>query len=208
MIAVPKLWPGATVACLGGGPSLTGADVDACRGRLRVVAVNDAYRLAPWAEVLYACDDRWWRWQHQLRRDEIAAFAGLRYSIDPRAKRWPGVQVLRNTGADGLEIAPTGLRHGRNSGYQAINLAVHLGASRIVLLGYDMQRSGGKSHWFGEHPMPGKSLFVAFREKYASIVKPLRDAGVEVINCSRQTALTAFPQQPLEAVLQQATVAA
>jgi len=30
-----------------------------------VLAINDAYRLAPWADWLYACDDRWWRFHHE-----------------------------------------------------------------------------------------------------------------------------------------------
>ena len=31
------------------------------QGKARVIAVNDAWRLAPWADILYACDGRWWR---------------------------------------------------------------------------------------------------------------------------------------------------
>ena len=58
--AVPPIWRGATVVCLGGGPSLTAADAAQCRGRARVIAINDAYRLVPWADLLYFCDYRWW----------------------------------------------------------------------------------------------------------------------------------------------------
>ena len=48
------------------GPSLTpavAAEVRRARWPLekcRVVAVNDAYRLLPYADILYACDERWW----------------------------------------------------------------------------------------------------------------------------------------------------
>jgi hypothetical protein len=196
-VAVPRLWPGATIVCLGGGPSLTREDVDYCRGRARVVAVNDAYRLAPWADVLYACDAKWWAW-HQ----GVPTFTGLKYALERQAATWPGVQVLENTGHDGLEPKPTGVKTGRNSGYQAINVAVHLGAARIVLLGYDMMR-GPKDleHWFGNHPNGQRSPYLAFAQKFACLVKPLQALGVEVINCSRRTALTVFPRQSLELTL-------
>ena len=44
------------------------------------------------------------------------------------------------------------VHHGQNSGYQAVGLAYHLKADRIILIGFDMQRTGGKSHWHGDHP--------------------------------------------------------
>jgi hypothetical protein len=188
---VPRLWPGSTVVCVGGGPSLTDADVCSVRGKARVIAINDAYRLAPWADVLYACDAKWWRWHAG-----VPTFAGLKYALQPEAAVWPGVQVLQNTGDEGLELDPSGLRAGRNSGYQAINLAVHLGASQIVLLGYDLQGD----HWFGSHPDRSAPPFDLCRQRFQTLVTPLQDLGVTVINGSRQTSLTAFPRRRLEDV--------
>lgn len=197
MIVVPKLWPGETCVCIGGGPSLTAADVNAVRGLARVIAINDAYRLAPWADVLYACDRKWIDWH-----DGVPSFTGPKYSLESsdtttRAD-W---QVLKNTGTTGLELDPSGLRTGVNSGYQAINLAVHLGAARILLLGYDMSCDGTASHWFGEHPDAQPSPYPQMREHFATMVEPLRIAGVSVVNCSLRTALTAFPSVPLETEL-------
>lgn len=202
MVSVPKLWPGATIVCIGGGPSLTVDDVASVRGRARVIAINDAYRLAPWADVLYGCDGKFWKWQHRLHADKIAAFQGLKFGLTHEAKKWPGVQILANTGNEGLELANTGLRNGRNSGYQAINLAVHLGARRIVLLGYDMAiGDDGRTHWFGDHPDRGRSPYRVFRPLFATLVQPLQDLGIDIINCSRRTKLVCFPQQTLETAL-------
>lgn len=190
---VSRLWPGGTVACLGGGPSLIQADVDYLRGRVDgVIAVNDAYRLAPWADVLYGCDGKWWYWHKG-----VPSFPGLKFSVDPATRQYPGMTVLRKTGDVGLELEPTGLKTGRNSGYQAINLAVHLGATRVVLLGYDMQ--GG--HWFGNHPDNSKPPFAVCLQRFATLVEPLKQAGVTVLNCTRKTALTCFPCVPLEEAL-------
>lgn len=196
---VPKLWPGETVVCFASGPSLTREDVEYCRGKARTIAVNDTFKFAPWADVLYACDERWWRWNWKKGAE---TFPGLKFAITHGSRRYPGVKVLRNTGIDGLEHRPTGLRNGRNSGYQAINLAVHLGVSKVILLGYDMQRGPkGEEHFFGDHPNKSKSPFDKFVKRFESLVGPLSKVGVEVVNCTRETALTMFPREALERVL-------
>lgn len=192
-MTVPKLWPGETFVVIGSGPSLTPEDVAAVRGRARAIAVNSSYLLAPWADVLYSCDAKWWRW-HQ----GVPTFAGLKYSLDPAAAQWPGVQVLENTGLLGLECAPSGLRTGCNSGYQSVNLAVHLGAARILLLGFDQRiHADGRDHWHPPHPDHQPSPYAAFLSTWPSIVAPLDDAGVTVVNCTPDSALTVFPMVSL-----------
>lgn len=186
-----RLWPGATVVILASGPSLCQGDVDLVRDKTRVIAVNDAYRLAPWADALYAADEKWWRWH-----DGVPGFRGLKFSIAPKPKGWSVAQVLRNTGRTGLELDPTGLRTGYNSGYQAINLAVHLGAARIVLLGFDMQGD----HFFGSHRDGSRPAFSHCLSAFPTLVEPLAAAGVEIVNATRATKLMAFPRVVLEDV--------
>ncbi len=198
--AVERLWPGETVVCLGGGPSLTPADVEAVRERARVIAVNNAYQIAPWADVLYAADAAWWS-VHK----GAPSFTGLKFSLEKRAGVWPGVNVLENMGNKGLELAPTGLRTGHNSGYQSIGLAFHLGAAKVLLLGFDMKPVGGKSHWFGEHPAPlvntKPETFRNFCKHFQTLVEPLRQQGVTVINCTPESALDCFPKMALRDAL-------
>ncbi|MFQ5954709.1 MAG: hypothetical protein ACE5JZ_06580 [Kiloniellales bacterium] len=175
----------------------------ACRSRARVIAINDAYLLAPWADVLYFCDCRWFEWHAE--RPEFQAFKGLKVTLDEEVpKRHPDIKGVRNTGRDGLEMAPTGIRTGRNGGYQAINLAVHLGAARIVLLGYDMKPAAdGRTHWHGGHPVPLKETVFqrAMLPCFATLVRPLQELGVEVINATPDSALTTFPKRRLEDAL-------
>lgn len=198
--AVPRLCPGGTVAVLGTGPSLAQADVDRCRGLDAVIAVNDSYRVAPWATVLYAADAKWWRWH-----PDAAKFAGLKYALD--GVRAPGVQVLRRGPETGLATDPTLVALGRNGCYQAINVAVHLGASQILLLGVDMcngpraDGQGRSDHFFGHHPDNTGPDFDVCRQRFATLVGPLAQLGVDVLNCSRRTALKAFPLVPLEDAL-------
>jgi hypothetical protein len=105
----------------------------------------------------------------------------------------------RGPGSDGVMI-------GGNSGYQAVNLALHLGARRVVLLGYDMGASAdGRRHWFGDHPHglnnPGPRNFAAWIEGFRRLAPALEAIGLEVVNASRRTALDCFRQAPLEEVL-------
>lgn len=191
----PRLWPDSTVVCVGTGASLTRDDVEFCQGRARVIAVNDAYTVAPWADCLYAADGKWWRWHKG-----VPGFAGMKYSIEPKheAKANAGAVMLRNLGHDGLSLDPTGLRTGSNSGYQAINLAVHFGARQIVLLGYDMRGP----HFFGKHPDNSGPTFQACVPGFSTLVEPLRALGVTVINCTPRSALTCFPRAALRDALQ------
>jgi hypothetical protein len=201
MTRVERLWPGETVAILGCGPSLTPVDVEHVRGKARVIAINAAIGLAPWADSLYCADARYW-----AHVKGAPAFQGLKYSLEAASAKWPGVQVLRNCGTQGLELDPTGLKSGGNSGYQAINLAVHLGAARVLLLGYDMGPHRGRDHFTPDYPWapPNYRLFL---RHFPSIVQPLKEAGVEVVNCTRGSALKCFPYQSLADALTAQAVA-
>lgn len=207
VVSVPKLWAGQTCVILGGGSSLTPEDVNLCKGKAKVLAIKEAYLLAPWADALYAGDAKWWRGYRGA-----PDFAGLKYTIAQEADQepmgdWSGVQMLQNTGADGLELEPTGLRTGYNSGYQAVGLAVHLGVSKIILLGFDCWTGPkGQQNWFADFPHLVKSHHVPspyplFIQVFASLVEPLKTAGVSVVNASRFTMLTAFPYASIDEAL-------
>ena len=204
MNTVPRLWPGSTVVCIGGGPSLRALDLELCReAGLRAIAINDAFKLASWADVLYAADRAWID-----AHDGVPSFAGSKFSIASHdTVQRPDWTVLRNTGFEGLELDASGLRTGFNSGYQGVGLAVHLGATRILLLGYDMAPAeDGREHWFTDGPDRKMSPYVQMRQAFNGLVEPLEALGVEVLNCSRRTVLTAFPCMRLDDAL--ATVAA
>lgn len=207
---VPRIWPGETAVIIGGGSSLTVADCSYVRGRARVIAIKEAAVCslpnvtppAPWADVLYSAEYKFWKFEKGA-----PGFKGLKYTIeqsegDPQWV-WPDVQLLRNTGAEGLETDPSGLRTGYCSGAQAINLAAHLGVSKIVLLGFDCWTGPSSANWFGHHPnhTDCTTRYPLFLQGLASMAEPLKAAGIEVVNCSRFTVLSAFPRMALEDVL-------
>lgn len=181
MTTIDRLWPGATVVCVGTGPSLTRDDLAFCRGKAPLIVINDAYQWAPWADVLYACDDKWWLWHKGA-----PSFQGKKYTLS--TSKWAGVEPLRNVGRTGLSLDPSGLCTGHDSGYQAINLAVLFGATKILLLGYDMRGD----HCFGSHRDKSRPNFPLSLGAYQTLLGPLQAAGVEVVNCNPASALKAF----------------
>lgn len=204
---VPRLLPkGGTVLVMGSGPSLTQADVEFAQAHVdAVVAVNDSYKFAPNATALYAADKHWWGWhkgcvaQHKVGSVSYPAFTGrLKYSL-AQTPWYPDVQVLSRGPDRGLTHDPAKVALGYNGGYQAINVAVHLGATRILLLGLDMK--GDAAHFFGKHPNNSHAPFALCIERFTTLVQPLRTAGVEILNCTPKSALTAFPMVSLRDVL-------
>ncbi len=197
---VERLFPGETIAILGCGPSLTAEDVNYLRGKVRVIAINAAHELAPWADVLYAADARYWGYIKGAPN-----FPGLKFALEPAAGKWAGVRVLKNTGNQGLELDPTGVRTGKNSGYQAMNLAVHLGAAKLLLLGYDMKPVNGQEHFTTHYPNRTTSPYTLFLRHFETIVEPLKAARVEVINCTHRSSLKLFTKMPLREALPDTT---
>lgn len=114
-------------------------------------------------------------------------------------RRVPGVPAV--VGVSSLQFA-----HFCNSGAAALSLAVWRGAQRITMLGYDCQRTGGKAHWHGNHHRKLRNAYglAQWPAMFADVARSLRDADVQVINATRETALTCFARQPLETALETA----
>lgn len=199
---MPRVFEGATVAVLGGGPSLTKEQVTLVSvSGCKVLAVNDAGYLAPWAELLWFCDERW-ALKHLRLVERFSGRVATLENLKLRSIR-ADLICLRNMGIAGFHPEPDGLRTGSNSGYQAIHAAVHAGARRILLLGFDMKASGGRTHWHEGHPWPG-SLERWSREMlphFPGLAAALAERGVEVVNCTPGSALDAWPKRELERCL-------
>src|SRR5690606_26049326 len=159
------------------------------RGRARVLVVNEGWRLAPFADCLYACDGPWWR----VRRG-VPEFAGLKVTQDAVAARAFGLRQVRlRRGADRILVGEAGeLGWGGNSGFHAVNLAVQFGAARLILVGFDLNVVGGL-HWHGRHGEGLNNPTPANLRRWASVLdaqaERLAELGVEVVNTSPTSAL-------------------
>ena len=88
-----------------------------------------------------------------------------------------------------------------NSGAACISLAAVGGASKIILLGFDCQKTDGKAHWHGDHPKQlGNAKMI---EKWQGRFKNLADdlKHIKIINASRITALDMFEKMDLKDAL-------
>ena len=182
-----------TAVILASGKSLEKYDVDYCQGKAKIYAVNNTYQLAPWADVLYACDKEWW---DTYKPD----FKGEKWTINKDACEKYGLNHIDYDSQlifSDKDIIATG----NNSGFQAMNLAYLHGYKRIILLGFDYMNSG--QHFFGRHPhglnkSPDMRRWVKHMRKAQPIMESL---GIEVINCTRETAIDCFPQMPITEAL-------
>ncbi len=184
-------WRGRTVVCIASGPSLTAEDCEAVKasGHPSVVT-NTTFRMAPWADVILGMDLKWWQ---EYGAEVKAKCPGRRMSTSHAARSY-GAESLWQCG-----WFPSVL----NSGQAAISLAMVSGAKKVVLLGYDCQKTGGKWHHHGDHPKHlGNAGSIKRWPKHFEIMA--RDAqrdGLQIVNATRETALKCFPRVDLEAAL-------
>ncbi len=165
------------------------------------IAVNDAWEWAPHTQWLYACDLRWWdaRW-HALQGKTL--FTEL-WTRDGKAAQKYGIHYVESKPLPGLSRSRALIHEGANSGYQAIDLALSvLGFRRVILLGFDCKGSTGKTHFFGRHEdrgIPDRPDYGDLPQYFAQM-RPER-YGLEVINCTADTALTCFPRCSIDDAL-------
>jgi hypothetical protein len=178
------------------GPSLTAEDVNYCRGRASVIVVNDNYRLAPWADLLYAADEQWWK-----AHEGATSFAGARVTQDAGAARQWRLTYIKSKRGQGFSTSWEFIHRGDNSGFQALNIAVLAECAPIVLLGFDMKMRGTQRHWFGDHPgaLNVRSPYHTFAAAFDEAAR--RSPELNIINATRETALECFPKRDLRSVI-------
>lgn len=173
------------------GPSLRAEDVARFRGLCPVIVINNTFRVAPWADVLYSCDHKWWK--EYLAEVQQQGFAGERWTCSVRARREFGLHWVQGLSGTGHDPAEDAIRHGLNSGMQSLSLAAKWGATRLLLLGFDHQRGvDGAKHWHADHAPARLNTTPEWKNHIAGmnlLVQQLAAAGVEVLNATRETAL-------------------
>jgi len=187
-------WLGRTVVCIASGPSLTEEDAATVRAAGHpTIVTNTTFRLCPWADALVAFDCRWWQVHSREVRE---TFAGRTLTFCPKgaATRW-GVETALHR-EDWIQSFG-------NSGTAAVSLAVVTGASKVVMLGFDCQKTGGRTHWHGDHPRSlGNAVSMpSWPKLFGKLAAWAEARRVPVVNASRETALTCFPRVTLEDAL-------
>lgn len=146
----------------------------------RVCAVGNAYELAPWADFLVANDISWWK-----KHPDAHKFAGRKFS----ANLIKGVE----------RVQPNTFGSQSNSGVLGLDVLRNEGATKIVMLGFDMHGT----HFFGPYTNGCTNTSDKRRQvhktQFATWAK--RNPKIEVLNATEGTALKCFPIVRLDEVL-------
>jgi hypothetical protein len=204
---IPRIFENATVVIVAGGPSVNLKQIRhvaraklTCAG-IKVIAVNDAIYPCWWADWLHACDAKWWNW-HRLSATKVDAVKTTCSKGVPWAEKINVVPSDPKTGwRGGFPGRQDTVAGGGNGGYQSIQIAAKAGASKIILLGFDMPGDNG-AHWFGDHPDNIRSNYEeTMLPHFPSLIEPLERMGADVVNCTPGSALTCFRTADLETEL-------
>jgi len=165
----------------------------------RVMAVQDVYRVMPWSDAMYGCDSRWWD-----IHGYCGGYIGHKYSTHDEANNKKleaaekhDLQIVRGAHGSTFSRDPELIHYGSNSGFQAVNLALLLGCPYIALVGFDMKLTGGKAHFFGDHPkgLHNNKDYGRFTREFDIAAKKLE--GVRIVNATPGSALKCFEQMEL-----------
>ena len=210
----PPWWSDKTVFLVGGGPSLCGFDFSRLAGVGHAVGVNQAMLDIPFCVAGVTLDNIFSKQRHA----EMCGFAQYTQLYLALGDIWwrsttviPGAVYLRDRNSPvpwanpGLSAKADEIQRGATSGYVALGLAVLKRAKRIVLLGYDYRVEGSRHHYHNEYPWHtlanDKSLHV-WATQFDSAAADCARLGVEVVNASPDSALTAFPKMTINEALQ------
>lgn len=203
---ISKVWDDFCVVAAPG-PSLTQEVAEQCRS-LHVVAVNDAHRLFPFADVLYACDAAWWNYYlgvPEFHGEKWSSHGNAGHDDKTKAAADHRLRLVRGKDAPGFSYDSGSIHYGDNSGFQAVNLAGHKIGWRgtIALVGFDMRTVDGKRHFFGDHPECLTQTGPGYRKWPQSFAVASKSLPQEckIINCTPDSALACFPMRRLLDVL-------
>ena len=213
---VPKIWENGEVWIIGGGSSIIQqfeipqkvsqkvlemkASIETYSPFLskihnkHVIGVNAAYLLGDWIDIIFFGDKGF----YLSHARGLAGHSAMKVSCNPYLNNINWVKFVQrdNTKVRGLTDNPKKVSWNYNSGAAAINLAVHLGAKKIVLLGFDMKLQNNNQHWHNVYNTSNKKRFHLPFERhlrgFPNIAKDAEKLGVEILNASPDSAITVF----------------
>ncbi len=192
------------------------SQIDAAKEKgFDIFVCNNAYQLAPYADLLYGCNYAWW--QHYWQ--DVKDLPAEKWTVNRDAADEFGINWIAEKNAPGLSTDPDVIHHGHGSGYSLVSMAYRAGAERIVLLGYDLKyardydagtRNAGSTprHFFenGEYPesmqhWPSMQVRNGVHVELCALYDSIAKQGlVEIINATPDSAITCFPKVDIAAI--------
>lgn len=189
----PVAYVGQTVFVVGCGPSLRGFDFTTLLGR-HVIACKRAGHDIPWADLLLF-QDEWWP---DVEPELVAGFAGEVATINYHgAKRHPKIRWVEGARWP-IEIGGP-VKIGPSTGHTAVGLAIAMGATRVVLLGFDMRMVDGSPHYRGATPEHNPAVYAeSFLPAWKGWDEQAKAVGCTVVNATPGSALDEFERVDIE----------
>ena len=194
---------------IGTGPSLTKDQIEKV-SHLKKFGANRAFEFD--VDVLHGCN--WQFWEHYW--PQIKDLRCHKWTTRPELNgKYPGLHYIEERWEDGLSTDPGYICAHHGTGPQCVNLALHYGCKVILLIGWDMRFPGkvdryhytGKRRFFGgdalteKHwPMTGSNGELSGLIREMETIRP-EDYGIEIINCTPDSAMKCFPMMPLDEAL-------
>ena len=204
---------GGTFVCIASGPSLCQEQIDTI-GKVKEELRNDHL-------VVIGCNDNWkWKYKDKFICDHLYAADYSWWKIHigkidkagfPKKNRWiPVMKSVANdmnlihipcTTGKGLSNGPK-LHCLQHSGAQIIGLSFFMGASKIILIGYDMGvPKGSQVHWFGDHCKGLRNTPASYSKwvhHYDDLTNGLKTHNVDFVNCTINSSLNQMRRGILE----------
>jgi hypothetical protein len=200
LFEIPRSWLNETIYIIGGGPSVSNTPLHLIYDK-KIIGVNMAYKLGDWIDICFFGDSRWFDWN----REEIKKFKGTIITCQRKLRHINGhdIKSVQKGKKKGIETNPKFVCWNGSSGGCAINIAYHLGASRIVLIGFDMKTKNGEHHFHNDYPAKGKQYdpYKKFIEPFPVIKKEANRLGVEILNATPDSTIDCFPIVKIEDTL-------
>lgn len=189
----PRKFEGADVYIIGGGPSLAGFDWERLRGK-NTIGCNAAFLLGP--ELCDVCifgDTKFFnRFRSRLR-----AFPNPKVGCHPALRVFAGEIQWMPRSPNGLHKDSLGW--GTNTGCSAINLALIMGAKRVLLLGFDASGTFHQQNWHDEYCKNGFTTekYLEFIGGHRAIAQalPIVFPGCEIVNLNPESAIECYPKE-------------
>lgn len=194
-MAMKPKYKGQTAFIVCTGPSLTPDVIDQINeSRLPKFGVNTTYSVVN-LDVFHACNEDFYDYYWSRGLEDHPA---EKWTFLPHVAEKYGINYIEGRWCDGLSDDPSYICFHHGSGPQILNIAYNYGVSRMLLVGWDM-RYKEKRHFFGEYPdkmrhfpRTGPQGELDGLIKEMETINPQR-YGVEIINCTPDSAMKCFP---------------
>ena len=174
------------------GPSIKDLDFSGLERRI-TMGLNRSFMKYP--DTYYQCT-----FDHRLFEMYPDELKKSRYLFTLEDRPW-GIPI-NLLGSEGFSWdLEEGIYSGYTIAYFGLQVAVYMGFSEIFFLGLDMQNPDGQTHFFGVDQRSADHENTEFPKMKNSFIKAangLKEKGIKVYNCSKESTLKCFPYMSFE----------